>query len=219
LDFYIYDFQHHFVLVVVSLQHTHRQPDWLQLTGLLHDLGKIMFLWGNAEDGQDGTSANGPQWSLGGDTWVVGCRIPNAVIYPHLNLLNPDAADDRYNSKYGMYQPHCGLNALCLAWGHDEYLYRMLIANQETCTLPPEALDMIRYHSAYPLHSGGNAYTHLLQLPNDEERLEWVRLFNQFDLYTKDNAVTFSPQEIDEIIWPYYHGLLEKYGLAGPLKW
>lgn len=29
-------------------------PEWLQLTGLLHDMGKIMFLWGTGEDGQDG---------------------------------------------------------------------------------------------------------------------------------------------------------------------
>ena len=41
-------------------------PDWMQLTGLLHDMGKIMFLWGTGEDGQDGYSPNGKQWALGG---------------------------------------------------------------------------------------------------------------------------------------------------------
>ena len=30
-------------------------PDWMQLMGLIHDLGKIMFLWGLPEDGQEGT--------------------------------------------------------------------------------------------------------------------------------------------------------------------
>lgn len=40
------------------------------LTGLLHDMGKIMFVWGEASDGQEGTRT-GPQWALGGDTWVV----------------------------------------------------------------------------------------------------------------------------------------------------
>ena len=34
-------------------------PDWFVLVGLLHDMGKIMFLWGNGEDGQDGYSPNG----------------------------------------------------------------------------------------------------------------------------------------------------------------
>lgn len=37
-------------------------PDWLQLVGLLHDMGKIMFLWGTITDGQDGYSPNGKQW-------------------------------------------------------------------------------------------------------------------------------------------------------------
>ena len=51
-------------------------PDWMQLTGLLHDMGKIMFLWGTGDDGQDGYSPTGKQWALGGDTFVVGCKIP-----------------------------------------------------------------------------------------------------------------------------------------------
>jgi inositol oxygenase len=36
-------------------------PDWFQLVGLLHDMGKIQFLWGDEGDGQKGT-AMGPQW-------------------------------------------------------------------------------------------------------------------------------------------------------------
>jgi hypothetical protein len=53
--------------------------------------------------------------------------------------------------------------------------------------------------------------------PEDEDRLEWVRLFNKFDLYTKDgdNDLRVS---IDEL-WPYYKELLDKYGLGGKLKW
>lgn len=34
-------------------------PDWFVLVGLLHDMGKIMFLWGTGEDGQDGYSPSG----------------------------------------------------------------------------------------------------------------------------------------------------------------
>lgn len=29
-------------------------PDWFQLVGLIHDMGKIMFLWGDEKDGQKG---------------------------------------------------------------------------------------------------------------------------------------------------------------------
>lgn len=72
-------------------------PDWMQLVGLIHDMGKLMYLWGTAEDGQVGTAA-GPQFGLGGDTWVVGCRIPDCTVLPELNKLNPDMADSRYNT-------------------------------------------------------------------------------------------------------------------------
>lgn len=189
-------------------------PDWLQLTGLLHDMGKIMFLWGTGEDGQDGYNPNGKQWALGGDTFVVGCEIPHeAVVFPEFNELNPDSSHPIYSTKFGIYKENCGLDELKFAWGHDEYMYRMLVANN--CTIPREGLDMIRYHSAYPLHDKG-AYKHLLK-PEDEERINWVRLFNKFDLYTKDetNDLRTSTEEL----LPYYRGLLEKYGLGGKLKW
>jgi len=187
-------------------------PDWLQLTGLVHDMGKIMFLWGTNEDGQDGYSPTGKQWALGGDTFVVGCQIPDdAVVFPEFNRLNPDMQDSRYNTKYGIYQPHCGIDNLMFAWGHDEYMYRMLVANN--CTLPREALDMIRYHSAYPWHDKG-AYKHLMA-EEDEERIQWVKLFNKFDLYTKDGDNDLKLEEL----WPYYKGLCEKYGLGGELMW
>ena len=158
------------------------------------------------------------QWALGGDTFVLGCAIPDdAVVLPEFNHLNPDMHDPRYNTKYGMYDlpsGRVGLSNLLLAWGHDEYMYRMLVANQ--ATIPLEGLDMIRYHSAYPLHDRG-AYRHLLQLPADEERLEWVRQFNEYDLYTKDE---FGVEELDvSRLMPYYQGLLEKYGLGGVLRW
>lgn len=173
-----------------------------------------MFLWGNGDDGQDGYSPNGKQWALGGDTFVVGCQIPdNAVVFPQFNTLNPDMHDERYNTLHGMYEPHCGLDHLCFAWGHDEYMYRMLVANNSK--IPTEGLDMIRYHSAYPMHDKG-AYTHLLR-EEDEERLHWVRLFNRFDLYTKDGDNDIRNEM--EALWPFYLDLLEKYGLGGKLKW
>lgn len=189
-------------------------PDWLQLTGLLHDMGKIMFLWGTGEDGQDGYSPNGKQWALGGDTFVVGCEIPDdAVVFSQFNELNPDMKDCRYNTKNGIYDEGCGLDKLKFAWGHDEYMWRMLVANN--CSIPREGLDMIRYHSAYPLHDKG-AYKHLLKA-EDEKRIDWVRLFNKFDLYTKDE--TNDLRSSTEELLPYYRGLLEKYGLGGKLRW
>jgi inositol oxygenase len=56
-----------------------------------------------------------------------------------------------------MYKPKCGLKNLLMSWGHDEYLYQVLKHNKST--LPNEALAMIRYHSFYPWHAGGD-YMH-----------------------------------------------------------
>lgn len=198
-------------------------PDWMQLVGLLHDMGKIMFLWGSDEDGQEGYTPTGKQWALGGDTFVLGCAIPSSedqIVFPQFNKLNPDMSNPKYNTKYGMYQPNCGLDSLLFAWGHDEYMYRMLKANDEDGLIPREGYDMIRYHSAYPMHDK-NAYHHLLNLEEDEERMEWIRLFNRFDLYTKDgeNKTSEDLQKDLDDVWPYYTSLLEKYGLSGKLKW
>jgi inositol oxygenase len=101
-------------------------PDWFQLVGLIHDMGKIMFLWGDEKSGQCGT-AEGPQWALGGDTWVVGAKIPDVVVFPEFNQLNPDMNDNRYNTDLGIYEEGCGLDNLLFAYGHDEYLYQMLV--------------------------------------------------------------------------------------------
>lgn len=190
-------------------------PDWFVLTGLLHDMGKIMFLWGTPEDGQRGT-ADGPQWALGGDTWVVGCALPSGrerpgVVFPEFSMLNPDMKDPRYNTPCGMYEPHCGLDNLVFAYGHDEYMWHMLKANPQV-KLPEQALDMIRYHSAYPWHTA-RIYDHLMQ-PADFQRLENVLEFNKFDLYTKDES---NDLDLDNL-WPYYQGLIDTY-CPGKLKW
>jgi inositol oxygenase len=183
-------------------------PDWFQLVGLLHDMGKIQYLWGKKEDGQEGT-AEGDQWSLGGDTWVLGCRIPNTTVFPEFNCLNPDMSDPRYNTEYGIYQPNCGIKNLFFAWGHDEYMYQMLKFNK--ATIPEEGLAMIRFHSCYPWHKE-KEYQHLMK-EGDQELMDWVLEFNKFDLYTKADK----RPNVEEL-WPYYQSLIDKY-CPGKLCW
>jgi len=62
------------------------------------------------------------------------------------------------------------------------------------------------------------AYRHLMK-PEDYEREKWVQLFNKFDLYTKDEGNDLRGEKMQEELWPYYSGLIEKYGLGGKLKW
>ncbi|OQR94510.1 inositol oxygenase [Achlya hypogyna] len=183
-------------------------PDWFQLVGLLHDMGKIQYLWGQPCDGQQGT-ADGDQWALGGDTWVVGCAIPDSAVFPYFNTLNPDMANPDLNTPNGIYSPGCGLANLKFAWGHDEYMYQMLVHNN--VAIPAEGLAMIRYHSCYPWHNKGE-YTQFM-VDDDWDLLDWVLEFNKFDLYTKADK-----RPDVAALWPYYQSLIDKY-MPGKLWW
>lgn len=183
------------------------QPDWLQLVGLIHDLGKVMYLWGCDEDG----TSEKEQWGLVGDIFVVGCKIPGTVVYPEFNTLNPDMHDPRYNTETGMYEVGCGLDNCQLAWGHDEYLYQVLKHHPEN-KIPEEGMVDIRYHSFYPWHTG-NSYA-ALESPRDEQYKEGVRKFNQYDLYTKRHQ-TFDLEEMKA----YYQPIIEKYLGKRPIYW
>ncbi|WPQ60328.1 inositol oxygenase family protein [Chitinophaga sancti] len=162
-------------------------PDWFVLTGFIHDMGKVLCLFGEA------------QWAVVGDTFPVGCAFSDKIVYPEFFALNPDTRDDRYNSKYGIYSPHCGLDNVSMSWGHDEYLYQMT-----KNYLPEPALYMIRYHSFYSQHRE-HAYEHLMT-NHDKEMFEWVKKFNPYDLYSKSPK----PPIISELK-PYYEDLIAKY--------
>ena len=183
------------------------RPDWMQLTGLIHDLGKVMFLWGSDEDG----TSQDEQWGTVGDVFVVGCELPDTCVYPEFNTLNADMHDARYNTPTGIYEKACGLDSLHLAWGHDEYLFQVL-SNHKANTLPAEAMVMIRYHSFYPWHTGGS-YKSLLN-DTDAKYLELIKDFNKYDLYTKSQKI----YELDEVR-DYYQPIAEKYLGTGPILW
>jgi len=179
-----------------------KMPDWLQLTGLIHDLGKMIYLRGCDEDG----TSMAEQWSIVGDTWIVGCAMPSELIFPELNAANPDLQHVERCTELGIYEEGCGLDAVMCSFGHDEYLYEVL-RQTAGVKLPKEALFVIRYHSLYPWHDAG-CYT---RLENDYDRqcLGWVKLFNQHDLYTKRD-VKYSDSELAELR-EYYSTLVNKY--------
>ena len=121
-----------------AIRKAHPDLDWFHLTGLIHDVGKILASFG------------APQWAVTGDTFPVGCQFSDQIVYRNATFQNnPDLNHEIYSTKYGMYTPNCGLDKCMMVWGHDEYLYRVL-ANHPTCTLPDESLYIIRYHSFYP---------------------------------------------------------------------
>lgn len=176
------------------------QPKWLQLTCLLHDMGKIMYLWGKDNMG---TSMK-EQWGIAGDTFVVGCKIPETVIYPEFNCLNKDYYDNRYNTKYGIYEEGYGLNNVLCSWGHDEYMFNVLTDRDNPNKLPNKALYCIRFHSLYLWHNC-NEYE-WLEDEYDKKYKKYVVLFNKYDLYTKEDEKI----DIDELK-EYYNRLFNEF--------
>lgn len=162
-------------------------PDWFVLTGFLHDVGKVLCLFGE------------PQWAVVGDTFPVGCSFSKSIVHSEYFSLNPDSSNPNYNTKYGIYKENCGLDNVKMSWGHDEYMYQIV-----KDYLPQESLYMIRYHSFYSQHKE-NAYNHLLN-ELDIKMFEWVKKFNKYDLYSK---APIPPDS--KALRPYYEDLVSKY--------
>jgi inositol oxygenase len=162
-------------------------PHWFILTGLVHDLGKILCLFGE------------PQWAVVGDTFPVGCAFSDKVVFAEFFADNPDARVPAYQTPCGIYEAGCGLDRVHLSWGHDEYLYQVT-----RDYLPEPAQYMIRYHSFYAAHREG-AFGHLMN-DRDREMFGWVRAFNPYDLYSK-SAVR--PDVAD--LRPFYEELIAEY--------
>ena len=175
-------------------------PDWFQLVGLIHDLGKIMYMKGNNEDGTSMES----QFSIVGDTFIVGYPIPDSIVYPEFNQNNIDTN----NLDTNKYSNNIGIDNCTISFGHDEYLYQVLKYNRTK--IPEEGLNIIRYHSLYVWHTFG-AYRELM-CEKDYTTLKLVQMFNKFDLYTKENKQVDFDKE-------YYIKLIEKYIGLSKLTW
>jgi inositol oxygenase len=162
-------------------------PRWFILAGFLHDLGKVLCLYGE------------PQWAVVGDTFPVGCAYSDQVVFPEFFAANPDSKMSEFQTENGIYEKNCGLDKVHLSFGHDEYIYQAT-GNY----LPEEARYMLRYHSFYAAHRHG-AYRNLMN-EHDEQMFEWVRKFNPYDLYSKGRE----RPKMREIL-PYYRDLVSEF--------
>ena len=163
------------------------RPRWYILTGLIHDLGKILCLWDE------------PQWAVVGDTFPVGCRYSEKIVFYDAFQANEDFQNETYQAELGIYESGCGLDKVMMSWGHDEYLYHVV-----KDYLPLPGLYMIRYHSCYPIHRE-KAYQSLMN-DQDREMFAWVNDFNQYDLYTKrDERMNIAE------LRPFYEDLIAEY--------
>jgi inositol oxygenase len=170
------------------------QPRWMVLVGFMHDLGKCLCLYGE------------PQWGVVGDTFPVGCAWSDQIVFSEYFDSNPDRNVAEYQTKYGIYEPNCGLENVHMSFGHDGY-----IAEVMKPYLPDEALYMLRFHSFYAWHRHA-AYTHLMN-DKDAAMLAWVKRFNPYDLYSKAHTKP-NVQELK----PYYDDLFEEF-LPEKIDW
>lgn len=169
-------------------------PRWLILTGLIHDLGKVLILFGE------------PQWAVVGDTFPVGCAYSNAIIFSPYFEHNPDTNKNNLQKQYGIYKPNCGFDNVHMSWGHDEYLYQVVKRY-----LPDEALYIIRYHSFYAAHKEG-AYDYLMD-DYDRSMMNWLQLFRNYDLYSKSSEAV----NVSELM-PFYQELVAEF-FPEDLRW
>jgi inositol oxygenase len=162
-------------------------PRWFVLTGFVHDLGKVLCLYGE------------PQWGVVGDTFPVGCAYSDQIVFPEYFKANPDYNHPVYSTKYGIYEPNCGLDNVHMSFGHDGYIYEVMKPY-----LPDSSLAMLRYHSFYAWHRHG-AYQHLMN-EKDKESLYWVNKFNPYDLYSKGHTKPNMKE-----LKPYYDDLFAEF--------
>ena len=162
-------------------------PRWFILAGLIHDLGKVLCLYGE------------PQWAVVGDTFPVGCRFSDKIVYSEFFADNPDNSVPEYQTQLGMYEAGCGFSNVIMSWGHDEYIYQVT-----KNYMPLEAQYMLRFHSFYAAHRE-HEYQYLMD-NQDREYFKWIDVFNSYDLYTKSDE----PPNVEELR-PFYEDLISEF--------
>jgi inositol oxygenase len=216
-------------------------PEWMVLCGLLHDLGKVLYMKGCASDGTDGTT----QWGVVGDTYPVEVDHSPALIFPEFNDTM-ECTECYGNVVVGQgVTKSCGFSKLLFTFGHDEYLWRVLRHNARrrgcnlrfTTHLPIDFMYVIRFHSFYAWHGGGFKRSPENGGPQIEKEIDTtgsgyreyadfedvvmlpsLKHFSSYDLYSKHDAPLSEPEKLK----PYYDWLMRKYlgcSIDDPLEW
>ncbi|XP_022777209.1 inositol oxygenase 1-like isoform X3 [Durio zibethinus] len=91
----------HLLQTAEAIRRDYPDEDWLHLTGLIHDLGKVLLLPSFGEL---------PQWAVVGDTYPVGCAFDKSIVHHKVakenNTTLPSAAlfVIRYHSFYALHR-------------------------------------------------------------------------------------------------------------------
>jgi inositol oxygenase len=94
------------------------------LATLIHDMGKILCVYvlfiPKFETSKfillSFTHAQGePQYAVVGDTFPVGCRYSEKIVFSEFFKLNPDYKTEKYQTELGIYERGCGLDNVHLS--------------------------------------------------------------------------------------------------------
>lgn len=179
---------YHSIQTADSLKEKYPDDKELQITGLIHDLGKVLAL--------DEFGAL-PQYSVVGDIFPVGCKFSEKIIYHDFFKNNPDDY-----SLLGIYERNCGLRNLYMSFGHDWFLYDVLKSNN---VLNENYRNIVRFHSFYAFHKE-HGYEYLSDTYDEIVLKPLLQDFSNSDLYTKNNT-TF---DIDDKM-SYYGEIVSEY--------
>ena len=170
------------------------QPRWFIVTGLIHDLGKILCLFGE------------PQWAVVGDTFPVGCQFSTACVYPEffarirtarIRCIRPGW--DLRTELRPRQRPSCRGATTSTS-----------ITSSRTICRPKRST---RCATTRSIHGTRKASTSYLANDQDREMLKWVSAFNRYNLYSKGDG-----RPDAKALRPYYEDLVNEF-FPTPLQW
>nr|GMD50437.1 Inositol oxygenase 1 [Ipomoea batatas]GMD93412.1 Inositol oxygenase 1 [Ipomoea batatas] len=103
----------HLLQTAEAIRKDYPHQDWMHLTALIHDLGKVLLHPSFGEL---------PQWAVVGDTFPLGCAFDESIVHHKYFKENPDCNNTLYNTRNGVYEEGCGLDKVLMSWGHDDYI-------------------------------------------------------------------------------------------------
>ena len=171
------------------------QPRWFIVTGLVHDLGKILCLFGE------------PQWAVVGDTFPVGCRWSPKIVYSQFFSDNPGPARARVPDR----ERHLRAGLRPRQRAHVVGPRRVRLPRRQGSTARTKRSTCCATTRS-TRGTRKSEYSHLL---NDRDRamVKWVRAFNRYDLYSKGSA----RPKVEELM-PFYEDLVKEF-FPAPLRW
>ena len=202
------------------------QPDWVQFVALVHQLGSVVRRIDNESSSSATTTTTRTttesaadddfDWTITSPSRVVGCLAPDLFReFCHWNAHGDADCSINYDSTpQGMYQLHCGLDHVMLAWTGPEYMYHMFKYNG--IGIPDEGLAMLRY---FVLGDTVKEYSSLTT-DDDWDRQAFVAEFDSIRrLARMECTVDMSDQECDALWDDHYQYIVAKYCGNRTLCW